>query len=67
MDNKTRVTDFENDKTAYESLLADAAKHARNDFEIDFVGGLAQRFDEYGMDGFLSQKQYDILLRVAKW
>lgn len=64
---KTKILDFESDERAVELLFKEAAQKAKNDFEINFVREQHERYEEYGMGSFMSQKQYDILIKVADW
>lgn len=48
-----------------EDVLYTAEKRARNEWEMDFVDGLKDKFSTYGDDMFLSEKQADILRRIA--
>lgn len=38
----------------------------RNDWETEFLDGLLEKYEQYGDDMYLSEKQADILKRIAK-
>jgi len=48
-----------------EDVLHVAEGRAKNEWEMDFVDGLQEKFDQYGEDMFLSDKQATILKRIA--
>ena len=56
---------FPNDPEEYAKLLADAASNADNEWEEDFVGGLKVKYDRWGTEAFVSDKQLEILRRIA--
>lgn len=57
------------DKFSHESefkrVLDYAEGNASNDFEIEFVASVAEKFASYGMNMFFSEKQEEILDRIA--
>lgn len=55
------VTDVED----FEDLLASAEANASSDWEMGFVEDLSERYERYGDDMFLSEKQAEILRRIA--
>ena len=55
------VTDVED----FEDLLASAEENASSDWEMGFVEDLSERYEQYGDDMFLSEKQAEILRRIA--
>ena len=60
-----RVTDH--DFTLdFEDILDSAESYAKNDWEEQFVSDLRDKYDEWGDEMFLSDRQADILLRIAK-
>ena len=65
MSNGTRVSDFFDDSDEFESILDDAERKASKEFEINFTSDIRSKFDEYGEDMFLSEKQCDTLQRIA--
>lgn len=54
---------FEDDE--FESLLSAASMNAANDWESDFVSDMEERFDQYGRRMFLTDRQLEILERIA--
>ena len=48
-----------------EDVLYVAEGRTKNEWEMDFVDGLREKFDQYGDDMFLSDKQAAILKRIA--
>lgn len=60
-----RVEDFFADGDEYEDVLSEALEKAQSGFDIDFVADLKLRWEQYGMHGFLSQRQYEILCRIS--
>ncbi len=61
----TTVDDFCTADDEIEELLERAKDSARSDREREFLDGLADRFEEYGVRMFLSQKQWDWLESIA--
>jgi DnaJ domain len=49
----------------WQQLLADAVKGATSDWDRKFVASITQRYDEYGLEMFLSDKQVEYLNRAA--
>jgi hypothetical protein len=47
-----------------EDVLYSAEKRVKNEWEMDFVDGLKEKFSTYGDDMFLSEKQASILRRI---
>lgn len=58
-----RVEDYEID---FEELLSSAEAQARSEYEVDFVGDMRDKYTDYGDAMFLSEKQYNLLRRIAK-
>lgn len=48
-----------------EDVLHVAEGRTKNEWEMDFVDGLKEKFDQYGDDMFLSDKQATILKRIV--
>ena len=53
------------DISDFEELLSDASASASTQWEMDFVEELEERYEIYGVDMFLSDKQSDVLERIA--
>lgn len=53
------------DEEEFQSLLDDAEANASNDFEINFVSDMQDRWEQYGKRMYLSDKQREILERIA--
>ena len=53
------------DHDEFQELIDDAESNAANDWEEEFVSGLASKFEEYGIRMFISEKQREILERIA--
>ena len=49
----------------FEGLLDSARMNAANDWEENFVSGLADKFEEFGRRLYLSDSQRDHLERIA--
>ena len=50
----------------FENLLEDADSNAGNQWELEFVSDINERFEKYGGDTFISKKQIEILNRIAR-
>lgn len=51
----------------FEDLLSEAKSNAKGSWEENFVEEIRTRFNEYDDRMFLSEKQEEILKRIAKW
>ena len=51
----------------FEDLLSEAESNAKGSWEENFVEEARTRFNEYDDRMFLSEKQEEILKRIAKW
>ncbi len=60
-----RVTDHDF-ALDFEDILDSAESYAKNDWEEQFVSDLRDKYEEWGDEMFLSDRQADILLRIAK-
>jgi len=61
----TTVTDFKYTHDEFEEILDNANIGASTDVETDFVDDMIEKFQEYGMDTYVSQKQLDWLLKLT--
>lgn len=59
-----KASDFY-DTEEFEELLASAECNAKNEWEMQFVSDLRNRYDERKIFMYLSQKQKDILERIV--
>ena len=50
----------------FEELLASAEENASSDWETEFVSSLQERYEQYGINMFLSEKQDEVLRRIAE-
>jgi len=50
----------------YADLLESAELNAKNDWEMDFVFDLMNKFDEYGDDTYVSEAQLEKLEKIAR-
>jgi len=53
-------------RVEFEDLLDEAESNARAGFEQGFVSDIRDKYDEYGPEMFLSDKQNEILERIAE-
>ena len=49
----------------FADLLGEAETQASTDWEMNFVADIKSRFEEYGDDTFVSEKQLDKLKAIA--
>lgn len=56
---------YENCEQEFETILSMAERAVSNDWEIQFIAGLREKFDEFGSNMFLSPKQKAILDRIV--
>ena len=59
------VSDIFDSVTEFEDLLSEAEESAGSEWEMDFVDSIRERFTAYGEKMYLSEKQEEILRRVA--
>lgn len=48
------------------TLMDLAESNATDSWQIDFIAGMQNRFDNYGMDGFCSEAQKQTLEKIAE-
>ena len=53
------------DDEEFESLLSDAEINASSEWEMEFVADMRDRYEEYGTGMYLSDRQLEILERLA--
>lgn len=61
-----KVIDIYPDDDDFEELLASAEENASSEWETEFVSSLQERYEQYGINMFLSDKQDEILKRIAE-
>jgi len=61
----SKVRDHFDDEADFERLLDDADRYAAGEWQEEFVSDLRDRFEEYGMGMYLSDRQLEILERIA--
>ena len=61
----TRANDFFEDGEL-DGIIDQAETNANNDFEMEFTSSIREKFDEWGENMFMSEKQRDILRRIAE-
>lgn len=63
--NSQTITDLFDDASEFDELLADAENNATSDWDMNFVDDLRNRYDKYGERMYLSERQLEILERIA--
>ena len=53
------------DVNAFRSLLNDAVSNARSEFEVQLANDMQDRFDRYGAEMFISDKQLEQIRKIA--
>jgi hypothetical protein len=61
----SRVKDQFDDTTDFEQLLSDAESQAKSEREQEFVAEMNDKWEKYGADMFLSEKQRDWLESIV--
>lgn len=51
----------------FADLLDEAGDNAKGAWDEQFVEDLRSKYEEYGDRMFLSERQEDVLKRIAKW
>ncbi len=59
------ASNFEPNAREFSSLIDDAERQASTDFEINFVADMSEKYEEFGMKMFLTDKQYKLLIKIA--
>lgn len=60
-----RAKDFFKNEQAFSTLLDDAEDKADNEWEMNFVSSMIAKYEDYGMETFLSDDQLQSLHRIA--
>jgi len=60
-----QVSDVYEDEAEFAELIEAARMNAANDWEENFIAGIAEKFEKYGSDMFLSDLQDDHINRIA--
>lgn len=63
--NSQTITYLFDDASEFDELLADAGNNATSDWDMNFVDDLRNRYDKYGERMYLSERQLEILERIA--
>ena len=63
--NSQTIADLFDDASEFDELLADAENNATSDWDMNFVDDLRNRYDKYGERMYLSERQLEILERIA--
>ena len=61
-----KIIDRYPDDDDFEELLASAEENASNEWEAEFVSSLQERYEQYGVNTYLSDKQDEVLNRIAE-
>lgn len=61
----SQVKDEFDSATEFEDLLLNAEQQASNDWEMTFVSDTRDRFEQYGLKTYISDKQLETLNRIA--
>lgn len=61
-----KICDKYPDDDDFEELLASAEENASSEWETEFVSSIQERYEKYGTNMFLSDKQDEILNRIAE-
>ena len=61
----SKVIDEFDSATEFEDLLLNADQQASTDWEMSFVEDMRDRFEQYGMNTYISDKQLETLNRIA--
>lgn len=60
-----RAKDFFADSQAFSTLLDDAEEKCDTEWEMNFVASMIAKYEDYGMETFLSDDQLQSLHRIA--
>lgn len=61
-----KVKDYFDSAADFESHLDEAESMAANNWEHNFVSDMAAKFEEYGIKMYMSQRQYETLMRIIE-
>jgi hypothetical protein len=64
MSDRDKARDYVKDRAEFQNVLDHAAAAADSNFEINFVSDMINRFDSYGMEMYLSEKQWAMLKKL---
>lgn len=65
MSDGQRVTDVYATKQAFSDMLDRATENSKGAWESEFVENIREKWDQFGMEMFLSDKQDETLHRIA--
>ncbi len=61
----TKVSQAVEDVEAFKSWLNDAVSNASGDYEVEFSNDMQDRFNKFGGDMFISEKQLALVKKIA--
>jgi len=61
----TMICDLYDDVSDFGDIMEAADLNAKDGWEMDFVSDMRDRFEQYGAHMYLSEKQREILERIA--
>jgi hypothetical protein len=61
-----KLEDFYNDETEFSALLDEAERESNNAAEDNFVDDMTNKFEKYGLQMYITQKQINWLQKIAK-
>jgi hypothetical protein len=61
-----RASDHFDSEVEFQAMLDDAEENAKTDGEVKFVDSLNMKVQEYGIEAFLSDSQYEWLKQIAE-
>jgi len=62
----SKVNEIFDETADFDALLSSADGNAKNDWERKFVDDMRVRYDKYGADCYLSDRQRDVLENIAQ-
>lgn len=60
-----RVAELFEDTDDFERLLSDAESQAKSEFHQEFVADIRKKYDTWGIEMFLSEKQRSLLEKIV--
>lgn len=65
MNGSRKAIDIFSSKEEFERVLSQAEGSAETDFELEFCESMREKYDKYGMNMFLSDRQEEVLDEIA--
>ncbi len=62
----TRARDFFEDESSFEEMLEEADSNARSESDREFVTDMIEFSETYGLQTFMTHRQYEWLKRLAE-